>query len=64
MTKKPYHFLVELINNDNTITVQRATIVDELNRPMDNLLIDNMKARLYKLYTERRLNVFNVTFMY
>lgn len=64
MTKKPYHFLVEILNSDNTTTVQRATIVDELNRPMDNLLIDNMKARLYKLYAERRLNVFNVTFVY
>ena len=64
MRKKPYHFLVELINNDNSITVQRATIVDELNRPMDDVLIDNMKERLYKLYTELRLNVFNVTFMY
>lgn len=64
MTKKPYHFLVELINNDNSITVQRAAIVDELNRPMDDVLIDNMKEKLYKLYTERRLNVFNVTFMY
>lgn len=64
MTNRPYHFLVELINNDNSITVQRATIVDELNRPMDNLLIDDMKARLYKLYVGRGMNVFNVTFMY
>lgn len=64
MSKKPYHFLIELINNDNSITVQRATIVDELNRPMDDVLINNMKEKLYKLYTERSLNVFNVTFMH
>ena len=64
MTKKPYHFLVELINNDNSVTVQSATIWDELNRPMNDFLIDDMKDKLYKLYTERRLNVFNVTFMY
>ena len=64
MPKKPYHFLVELINNDNSVTVQSATIWDELNRPMNDFLIDDMKDKLYKLYTERRLNVFNVTFMY
>ena len=64
MTKKPYHFLVELINNDNSITVQKATIRDELNRPMNNLLIDDMKGKLYKLYSDRGMDVLNIRFMY
>lgn len=64
MTKKPYHFLVELINHDNTTTIQRATITDELNRPMDDFLIDNMISKLYKLYVDRGMNVFNIRFMY
>ena len=64
MNKKPYYFLVELINNDNSITVQPAIIEDELNRPMNNLLIDNMKGRLYKLYSDRGMNVLSIRFMY
>lgn len=64
MTKKHYHFLVELINNDNSVTVQSATIWDELNRPMNDFLIDDMKGKLYKLYSDRGMNVFNIRFMY
>ena len=62
--KNTYHFLVEIINNDNTITVQACSITDELHRPMNNDLVDNMKARLYELYTKRGMNVFNITFSY
>ena len=64
MRKKPYHFLVELLNVDNSVTVQPATISDELNRPMNDLLIDDMKDKLYKIYSDRGMNVFNIRFMY
>ena len=64
MTEKPYHFLIELINNDNSITVQTAIIQDELNRPMNDFLIDDMKGKLYKLYSDRGVDVLNIRFMY
>ena len=64
MTKKPYRFLVELINNDNSVTVQVATIRDELNRPMNDFLIDDMKGKLYKIYSDRGMDVLNIRFMY
>lgn len=64
MTKKPYHFLVELINNDNSVTVQTATIMDELNRPMNDFLIDDMINKLYKIYSDRGMDVLNIRFMY
>lgn len=65
MTKKPYHFLVELINIDNSTTIITAIIWDELNRPMnDFFLIDDIKGRLYKLYSDRGMDVLNIRFMY
>ena len=64
MEKKTYYFLIELINSDNSITVQPAFIKDELNRPMNNLLIDDMKNRLYKLYSDRGMDVLSIRFMY
>ena len=64
MTKKPYHFLVELINIDNSTTIITAIIWDELNRPMNNLLVDDMKGKLYKLYSDRGVDVLNIRFMY
>ena len=64
MRKKPYHFLVEFLNLDNSTTVKRAIIWDELNRPMNDFLIDDMKGKLYKIYADKGVNVFNIRFMY
>ena len=64
MNKKPYHFLVELINIDNSPVIITAIIGDEITISMNDFLIDDMKGKLYKLYSDRDVGVLNIRFMY